>query len=184
MNENLQGVKKQIEDYERKITEETRRMEIHTQAKREETMTKLLVAKAEVDNAQCRVKEIAEREATQKADNDRIKQEGKEIEAAGLQKEARIKEINDMIKKCKEQQNNAFAPYGHNIKELLDRIGRATWHGERPLGPLGLHVKIRQSEQWACGVLRSLLAHLLTAFAITDSRDRQQLKRLLDQSRK
>ena len=159
-------------------------MEIHSQAKRDETMKKLLVAKAEVDHAQSQVKEIAEREAVQKADNDRIRQEGKDIEAAGLQKEARIREINDMIKKCIEQQNNAFTPYGQNIKDLLDRIGRATWHGERPLGPLGLHVKIRQSELWAGGVLRSLLAHLLTAFAITDSRDRPQLKRLLDQSRK
>jgi hypothetical protein len=147
-------------------------------------MSKLLVAKTEVDNASSRVKEIAEREALQKADNDRIKQEAEEIKTAGLQKEGRVKEIIDMIKKCKEQQNNAFTPYGQNIKELLDRIGRATWHGERPLGPLGLHVKIRESELWARGVLRSLLAHLLTAFAITDSRDRQQLKRLLDQSRK
>ena len=184
MNESLQGVRMQIAEYERKIDEETRRMEIHTQAKRDETMRKLQIAKADVEEAQKRVKEIAEREAVQKAENDRIKQEFTQIEAAGRQKEARIGEINDMIKKCREQQNNAFTPYGNRIKELLDLISRATWHGEKPLGPLGLHVKLRQSEGWAADVLRSLLAHLLTAFTVTDPRDRPQLKRLLDQTKK
>jgi chromosome segregation ATPase len=183
MDISLQGTKGQIAEYETRIAEETRRMEVHTQARREETMRKLEKARAEVDLADAQIKEIVAREEAKRAENERIKNEGTQQEVAKNKAQQRIMEIQEMMKQCKKQQDNAFVPYGKNIKELVEQIGQMQWHGEKPLGPLGLYVQVKDPELWA-DLLRSQLVQYLTAFAITDARDRPQLKRLLDQSKK
>jgi structural maintenance of chromosomes protein 6 len=184
MHTSLQGVKASMADYEARIAEEARRMEAHTQAKREETMRKLENARAEVDLADAQVKEIVARDEAKRADNEAIKEKGTQEETIKTRAEQRIVEIQEMMKQCKKQQDNAFIPYGKNIKELVEQIGKLQWHGEKPLGPLGLYVQVKEPELWAADLLRSQLVQYLTAFAITDARDRPQLKRLLDQSKK
>jgi hypothetical protein len=56
------------------------------------------------------------------------------------------------------------------------------WHGDVPVGPLGMHVKLKEMA-WA-DLMRIQLGGLMSAFAVTDARDRPQLKRLLDQTKK
>jgi len=158
-------------------------MEVHTQARREETIRKLQQARTEVDEVDARVKEIVAKEEAKRAENEGIKRDGDQVDSTRKNAERRIMQINDMIKQCQQQQHNALNPYGNNMKELMDQIDRMKWHGEKPLGPLGRFVQVKEPELWA-DLLRSQLAHLLTAFALTDTRDRPQLKRMLDQSRK
>jgi len=52
------------------------------------------------------------------------------------------------------------------------------WHGDVPIGPLGVHVKAREPEKWG-EVLRVQLGVYLTTFAVTDARDREGVRRVL-----
>ena len=44
--------------------------------------------------------------------------------------------------------------YSKNIKEVVKRIRQMKSFGYIPIGPLGVHVKARESEKWGAGVLR------------------------------
>jgi chromosome segregation ATPase len=183
MDVSLKATNNQISDYNKRIAEEARRMEADSQAKREETNRKLEEARACVAQADSNLKSIQNERRAKSDELDDIKKKGNEAEAAKSAAERRIQEMGDMIKQCKQQQQNEFAPYGRGIKELVGQIEKMKWFGEKPLGPLGRYVKVREPEKWAA-LLRSQLGQYLTAFAITDARDRPQLKRMLDQSQK
>jgi chromosome segregation ATPase len=183
MDTNLKSVNKQVAVYTERIAAETRRMEADTQAKREETSRKLEQARADVVQVDTHLKSILDQQRTMIDDIADHKKNATEAENAKSSAQRRIQEIGEMVKQCKQQQQNALQPYGLNIKEILEQIGRMKWHGDKPLGPLGKWVQVKDPRSWA-DLLRSQLGHLLTAFAVTDSRDRSQLKRLLDQHKK
>ncbi|PVF98656.1 P-loop containing nucleoside triphosphate hydrolase protein [Serendipita vermifera] len=71
------------------------------------------------------------------------------------------------------------AMYGDQMPEILRAIDNAQWRGQKPLGPLGLHVKLKD-KRWA-NALRVGIGNLLGNFAVTDHADRNQLKKILDQ---
>jgi hypothetical protein len=97
--------------------------------------------------------------------------------------QGRIMECEQMIERCVQQEKNSLAAYGRDIKGVLERIEKMRWLGDLPLGPLGVNVKVKEPEKWA-ELLRGQLGKYLTAFAITDARDRPQLKKVLEQSGK
>jgi chromosome segregation ATPase len=173
----------QIEGYQKQIEEETRRLEADTQAKREESQRNLNAARSAVDEAQDNVSQIANemRALFEKTDNLRREGEAKESEVTQLRK--KIQDCDQFIARVAQLNNNNLAAYGNDINRLLAEIHKMKWHGDVPLGPLGLHVKVREPEKWA-DLLRSQLRNLLTAFAVTDSRDRKALSNLLQRSNK
>jgi len=117
------------------------------------------------------------------AEKDEIGSKGQDAEKAQTAAKTRIQELNDMMKQCGQQQQNTWTPYGRDIQKVLDQIQHMKWYGEKPLGPLGHYVKVKDPQSWA-ELLRSQLSHLLTAFAVTDTRDRPQLKGLLNKYQK
>lgn len=182
MNSSLTALNKAIKDYDEKIGEETRRLEVHTQAKRDEINRRLDTAKEAVAEADRRNKEVIERKRSELNKRDEIKSKGQAAESKKQQLQERITECQTMINKCKEQEKNTLAPYGHDIKGVLQSISKTRWHGDTPIGPLGLYVKLKD-QRWA-QLLRSQLGNPMTSFACTDPRDRVQLKKILDQSKK
>lgn len=182
MNTSLTGLNKAIQDYEHQIAEESHRMEGHTQARREEISERLEEAKEAVLRAEQAHKAICEEKDIKKNDEEECKQKGMTAETTRNHAQERIAECNTMIRRCKEQEKNSLAPYGRDMKAILEQIGRMRWHGEVPVGPLGLHVKLKD-QTWA-PLLRSQLGTMMSAFACTDARDRAQLKQLFQQSKK
>ncbi|KAG1810673.1 uncharacterized protein BJ212DRAFT_1378104, partial [Suillus subaureus] len=51
------------------------------------------------------------------------------------------------------------------------------WYGDVHVDPLGMHLKLKDMT-WA-NLMRIQLGDLMSAFAVTDARDRPQLKKLL-----
>ena len=90
--------------------------------------------------------------------------------------------LQEQIQRCTEQQNNSLAPYGRDIKNVLERIKGMRWHGQMPLGPLGVYVKAKD-RVWA-DLLRNVLGSHMASFAVTDGRDLPVLKKLLRDSGK
>ena len=182
MNSSLTALNKSIKDYEEKIAEEARRLEAHTQAKRDEINRRLDIAKEAVAEADRRFKDVIEQRRNKLLERDEVKSKGLAAEAKKQQHQERITECQTMINRCKEQEKNSLAPYGHDIKGVLHSISKIHWHGDTPVGPLGLYVKLKD-QKWG-PLLRGQLGNLMTSFACTDARDRPQLKKILDQSKK
>lgn len=176
MNDTIQG-------FETKITEETHRLEVNTQAKREETQRKLQDAADKVDQATARLKALeVETTATEERLN-AVVADGRAAEEGVNNIKSEIQQNENMIKQCRQQQQNVYQPYGSNMQRVVDSIGKMQWHGTPPVGPFGLYVKVRDPERWA-KLMRSQIGGAMSSFAITDSRDHPQLKRLLQQSGK
>ncbi|KAG9315735.1 P-loop containing nucleoside triphosphate hydrolase protein [Chiua virens] len=181
MNTSLTGVNNAIKEYDAKIAEETRRLEADTQVKRDEINRRLNAAKESVAEADRRLKDVIERKRQELNKRDEIKSKGQAAEEKRKQLQERVSECQTMMNKCKEQEKNSLAPYGNDIKGVLQSISRAHWHGATPIGPLGLFVKLKD-QKWG-QLLRAQLGLFMTSFACTDARDRSQLKKILDQSR-
>ncbi|KAI6027610.1 P-loop containing nucleoside triphosphate hydrolase protein [Pisolithus microcarpus] len=181
MDASLTGLNKAIQEYDIKIVEETRRMETHTLARREELNRKLEEAKQAVAAAEHAHRVVCDEKRAKQTATDECKQKGVAAQNQAKQAQERIQECNTMISRCKEREDNVLAPYGRDMKRILEQIKQMRWYGDTPIGPLGLHVRLKD-QRWA-SLLRSQLGTLMSAFACTDPRDRPQLKRLFDQTR-
>ncbi|OJA17188.1 hypothetical protein AZE42_00230 [Rhizopogon vesiculosus] len=178
MNTSLTALNRSIDDYTKHIAEEEDRLAADTQVKRDELNRKLDSARDAVAKADQTNKDFLEAKRQKLAEQENIKQRGVAAEARKNSAQERISAAQSMISQCKEKGQNALAPYGRNIKHVLDQIANMRWHGEPPIGPLGMYVKLKDG-LWA-DLMRIQLGGLMSAFAITDARDRAQLKKLLE----
>ena len=158
-------------------------MAVHTQAKHEESPRKIEAAKEVVTTVGGRVNSIQIERKAAFAEADAVESQGKDADRKKTDLQKRVQECEQMIQAAKSRENDALTPYGKNIKKVIEAIKKARWEGDEPLGPLGIHVKARDPAKWG-EILRNQLSHYLTAFAVTDARDRGLLKKLLHDSGK
>ena len=179
----MNATTQQIEDLDRQIAAENERMATRTQARHDEMQQKLEAAREQVNEAEAGLQTLRSQMDEQTKKNDETKQRGNTITTQLDELRGKIKSCEGMIERAKQAQQNSLVPYGKNIKELLERIENTRWRGEKPLGPLGMYVKAKDPKKWGL-LLRSQLGPLLTAFAVTDPKDRIELKNMLNQSGK
>ncbi|KAF8727723.1 hypothetical protein AX14_007074 [Amanita brunnescens Koide BX004] len=178
MDDDLCQYNEQIAQYDRDIAAEEQRAEKHTSGKREQTRRKLEEAKERLNAAENEKSKLAAEYRELEEANIAVKNIGMEEDRKIKELKSQVVRFQEIIEQCKRKENDKFIPYGNNIKTALDRIGRMKWSGEVPLGPLGLYVNAKEPAKWG-NVLRYYLGQYLTAFAITDARDRPILKKLL-----
>ncbi|KAF9564177.1 P-loop containing nucleoside triphosphate hydrolase protein [Agrocybe pediades] len=181
MDHSMATINRQIEGLENSLQDEARRMASNTQAKHEETQRQIAKVKEDISRLEAQINTIISERKTKGAEADTLKAEGGQLEEQKKQLQIDIDNANNMIKSAGQSAQDALVPYGKNIKGVLEKIRGMRWYGDMPLGPLGVHVKARDPQTWG-ELLRNQLAHLLCAFAVTDGRDRAQLKKLLTDS--
>lgn len=179
----MQATKNQIEELSQQIAAESRRMAIHTQAKHEETQRRIEAAKDDVGTIEGRVNSLQMERKSVSSETDAVERKGKDVDRKKSDLQNRIQECEQMIQTARSRENDALIPYGKDIKRVLENIKKMRWFGDEPLGPLGVHVKAKDPAKWG-EILRNQLSSYLTAFAVTDARDRVQLKKLLHDSGK
>jgi structural maintenance of chromosomes protein 6 len=182
MDSSLKATKNMITDYETQIASETKKLEVHTQEKREETNRKLEQAKEAVASAEAHLHEICEKKRQKQAGMDSARAEKESAEQAIKAAKTTIDQCNQTIQNFKKQEGDALAKYGQNMRSVLADIGRMKWHGE-VIGPFGMHVKVKEPEKWG-DLMRSMLGGAMTSFAITETRDMAQLKELFKRTSK
>ncbi|KAF9483584.1 P-loop containing nucleoside triphosphate hydrolase protein [Pholiota conissans] len=178
MDASVKNIVAQVDELDKRIKEEARRMAAHTQAKHEETQRKLQEAKEQVQIPEREIHDLLiERKKldVEAADLDRMRRDKDEALASTRRQ---IEMCENDITSAKKAETDALIPYGRNIKQVLERTKTMRWAGDPPLGPLGLHVKAKDPKKWGA-TLRNMLGQYLMAFALTDARDRPQLKKLL-----
>ncbi|KAG7571500.1 hypothetical protein FFLO_00516 [Filobasidium floriforme] len=65
--------------------------------------------------------------------------------------------------------------YGQRLQAVYAEIDRARWEGGKPIGPLGLYVKVKAGEEQYIKVIESALGNNLVAWAVRTASDRTQL---------
>ena len=65
---------------------------------------------------------------------------------------------------------------------VLAEIGRSKWIGDKPVGPFGMFVKLKDP-RWA-EILRNQLGSIMSSFAVTNAKDRSQLSQILQRTGK
>lgn len=181
MDTSIQNLDGRIKEFENRIEEEARRGDY--EAERAETRRKLEDAREAVTRIEGQIRDLVTERQNLSVQADRLKQDGesKIPRRESIQKE--ITRCDAMIDSAKRAENDALAPYGNNMKQLLDKINSMRWVGDIPLGPLGQYVKAKNPKVWG-KLLRNRLGQLLVAFAVTDARDHSQLKKLLVDTKK
>jgi chromosome segregation ATPase len=183
MEVSLNATHTQIEHLDAQIATENARTAAHSQAKQEQTQRKIDEAREAVSAAESTLEDIRKRKQEQHTRNEAMKTEGMTMDREKAQLQNNIQQCEGMIERSKQAEKNSLIPYGKNIKEVLEKVKTLKWAGDPPLGPLGVYVKAKDPKTWG-DLLRNQLGGFLTAFAVTDARDRTALKSLLQQTGK
>lgn len=84
----------------------------------------------------------------------------------------------DKIKRLQQQSSgNRLNAFGRGLQGLQAEIDRRSWHGPKPLGPLGLYINL--SDMRYKSTLLASLGSTMLQYAVQDPRDRNQLHGLI-----
>ena len=177
INDTVKRCTGHIEDYEKQIAAERKRIEERSQVKREELDRKIADAENAMNQVDAELTAVRAEKADKIREAEETETQGKALQAQRDDAQKEIVNAEGELRQCGEAERNKLAPYGNNMAEILATIERMQWHGNKPVGPLGLYVKVKDP-LWA-PLMRVQLGNLMTAFAISDGRDRAQLNKLL-----
>ncbi|KAN0139913.1 P-loop containing nucleoside triphosphate hydrolase protein [Lactarius tabidus] len=180
LSENLSNTKAAIQRLENRIEAEKARIAEYSRSKQDELNQRLQDAILGVQAAETNLKQSAVLVREKEEEANSLRRQGDGVESEVQTARNSVVGLQEQIQRCTEQQNNSLAPYGRDIKNVLERIKGMRWHGQMPLGPLGVYVKAKD-RVWA-NLLRNVLGGHMASFVVTDGRDLPVLKKLLRDS--
>ncbi|KZT09323.1 P-loop containing nucleoside triphosphate hydrolase protein [Laetiporus sulphureus 93-53] len=180
MSENLSRIRTTIADLEERIQKEEARA--NTQGKRDETARRLEEAHIAYGEAERRLESITAEKTQKQAEQQEVHRKGNKMNEDRETLRQRMNDCQGQLARCAERERNKLAPFGNQMDQVLQDIQRTQWFGNKPVGPLGMYVNVKDPQQWAA-LFRVTLGSLMSAFAITDPRDRATLHNLLGRYR-
>lgn len=165
----------QIQEFERQLAVEQSKLE--RDAKREEVRGQHERA---IQNKEAKIR--AHKQALADLDGRKEAETAAQSELQGLQdpmkrNKDKLQGIDDQIEQLKQiAEKGGLAIYHRNMPRLVQQVQAAQWYGEKPIGPLGQYVKLR-NQVWA-PALRAMIGWTMHAWAVTTERDRAQLHRM------
>lgn len=146
------------------------------QAKLQKQLTQ---AEAQLSGLQRQLPQAERAVANAKAAHDEAEKELKEAEAETNEAEGKFNELKRNLDNLQARRTDRLAPYGRNLQSVMRAIDSAQWKVSRPIGPLGLHIKLKDDTYRRC--ISNLLGGSLCAFAVRDVADQNQLLRIFEQ---
>ena len=182
IRESKDAIDKRIRQLEEQIATEQARVESHSREKRDRANARL-----QEINALLTAKEAERQTATEEhkrlmTEADAAMANATQLENEQSEKQSRIVECDEQIRRCAEMEKSKLAQYGMHMEQLLDQIRKMQWHGQPPVGPFGLYVKVKD-DRWSA-IMRQVIGGAMSNFAITDARDRPALYELLQRTGK
>jgi len=171
----LKHKKHQIEEFERQLAVEQGKLE--RDDKREEIQGQLERA---IQDKEEKIR--VHKQAIVDLNGHREAETTAHTELQGLQEPMKrnrdkLQGIDDQIDQLKQiGEKGGLAIYHRNMPRLVQQVQTAHWYGERPVGPLGQYVKLKDPV-WA-PALRAMIGWTMHAWAVTTERDRTQLHRM------
>jgi chromosome segregation ATPase len=166
-----------MQKLEDRMATEKARIAENTQSKQDELTQRLQQATLAVQAAEMDLKQAEALVLGKQNEVRTLREQGDQMERETDNAKKSVMGFREQIQRCVEQKNNSLAPYGHNLRKVLDGIEKTRWYGQKPLGPLGVYVKVKD-RVWA-DLLRIVLGSHMSSFAVTDNRDLPVLKKML-----
>ena len=186
INASKARLEKDLAKFDDDIAREERRLEAHTQARRDEVHSRITHLSSQIQSQEAQLASIASSKSHIESRINDARILGQSLERQQQEVQAQIQHVGYNLDQAHKAVSDQYAPYGNNIQRVLQRIQqekeRGTWKGE-VIGPLGLYVKARDAARWG-GILRAQLGGLLMSFGCSDARDRPALKRILGEYKK
>ena len=175
----LNTAKNTIDDLKKRIDTETRKLQEDKKVEQEERQRKLEAVKHAITQHEARrneindeLRQIEERLNVVKRDLAQEQNSMNNSRSATEHASRQLYELNQQSAGFDE-----YRMYGANLRQVNERIKGMRWHGRTPVGPLGVHMSLRD-KKWA-NVLRATLGNMMVNYAVTDARDRPMLRKLL-----
>jgi chromosome segregation ATPase len=86
-------------------------------------------------------------------------------------------ESKEAVDNLRLQATNRLAAFGHNISIVMQEIDRARWVHSKPLGPLGMHVRLKDLKYR--NAFHSVFGSTLCQFAVQCDQDRKTMMDIL-----
>lgn len=182
MSDEIDRINKLIDENTATIEAETEKTKRFEQGRQEEALRKLEQANERCTATEAELVGINEERQKLVQEQTDIKAQGQVAEQELTAVQTQIEAITAQLRLINDRERTKLAPFGTNLDRVLAQIPQMQWHGQKPVGPLGQFVKVRDSK-WA-PLLRARLGGGMSMFAITDPRDRQQLDSLLKRNGK
>lgn len=182
MDGELKKIRADIASCETSIEQETQKLQVDKKAEREELQRKISEAKALHEGLQGRVREVNENLRESLDLQKRLEAEMKTVDDGVRDAKRAMDNCSQELHRLDNERHSQLDTFGHNVQSLVERIRGSQWYGDQPIGPLGAYVTL-MDPKWR-PLLQSVLGNMVTAFAITDARDRNNLKKILTDTRK
>lgn len=167
-----------IADFDRQIAAEEAKLSRDLEAERRPLRENIARANEEVEKLSIQMVKARQDSTELSEKSDQVSPEYDNVKAqieAALQRD---REMFQRIEHTKRTQQNTMLAYGQRIPEVLDAINRETGWREKPIGPIGRHVKLERSEY--ARVLESFFAANLNAFVVTNHEDAVRMRKIRD----
>lgn len=177
----LRLTREDVEKCERQIAEEEQRLEAASGSARAEKDAELLEARSKEQQVENQIEEARQQIPTLKTASAQAQTTLKRHQQA---KELKRKDILTAEKQYQEMQRNAGGPmdgFEPEIVSLAKDLQRDNSFQQRPIGPIGAHIRLLKPE-WS-SILEKTFGEALNAFVVRSKQDQRQLSRLMKQRR-
>lgn len=113
----------------------------------------------------------------------RIQQEVTEAGESRQAAQSHLHHVEGNLSSLRQRQGSGdpLAAFGRNLRAVYQAIDRAQWVHSKPIGPLGMHVSLKDSEARYQRLLDTMLSSTLTSWAVRDWRDKRTLLSIFQQ---
>ncbi|GJE88371.1 hypothetical protein PsYK624_044540 [Phanerochaete sordida] len=168
---------KTIKQLQRQIEDEQRKLDEFSHDKKQVAQRKLEEATEQYKAATQRLEDLRrDRERAEQEVQDTRNENNKLRNDLG-QQQREIESFQSQLDMLSQRERNKLAPFGSNMEHVLADIAKTQWYGRPPVGPFGQFVRVRD-DAWA-PLMRVRIGNLMSAFAVTDARDRKTLEGIL-----
>jgi chromosome segregation ATPase len=143
----------------------------------------------EIDNIQREIASRSQEEEQTRAERDQLRAAVQQADAKLKQAHNKVMAIQGEVESCQQQLRNAssgdsnattrrLAALGNELPRVVADIDKARFR-ERPIGPVGLHVKMKDGRgEWSQAV-EKILGLTLKAFVVSNTEDQYTLRGIL-----
>lgn len=169
----IRQVQAQIDAEARRQAQDRRAVRVQQEAERDELVRQRL-------DAERRQLSLTQEEEALHANRAELRSERSHLAAEMHTLEEQRSNQQRFIERCKAAASNRVTAFGGpEVPRILAAIARETrWH-DKPVGPLGMHIRLRD-RRWT-SVIESVLSDPLNAFIVTNHHDRSLLAHILRQ---
>ncbi|GAB0136025.1 hypothetical protein EsDP_00004342 [Epichloe bromicola] len=176
----LQTAKNEIDMYEAKIQEELNRLNESTGSARTEKESEIQIAQARQVDLNRQLEDCRQQLPSFLS---KVEEVEKSIEEQVQRKERKqndIRRVESGIRELEKSTGSVYDGFEKDISQLVRNIATDSGFDSKPLGPLGVHIRLLRPE-WS-GILEKTIGEALNAFVVKSKRDQSRLSALIRQS--